>query len=33
MYNGMSEDTPQELLDKQIKIEGMEDKVLKVKII
>ena len=33
VYNGMSEDTPQELLDKQIKIEGMEDKVLKVKII
>ena len=33
VYNGMSEDTPQELLDKQIKIEGMEDKVLRVKII
>ena len=33
VYNGMSEDVPQEILDKQIKIEGMEDKVLKVKII
>ena len=33
VYNGMSEDTPQELLDKQIKIEGMEDKILKAKII
>ena len=33
VYNGMSEDAPQELLNKQIKIEGMEDKILKVKII
>ena len=33
LYNGMSEDAPQELLDKQIKIEGMEDKILKVKIV
>ena len=31
VYNGMSEDAPQELLDKQIKIEGMEDKILKTK--
>lgn len=33
VYNGMSEDVPQELLDKQIKIVGMEDKILKVKIV
>lgn len=33
LYNGMSEDAPQELLEKQIQIEGMEDKIMKVKII
>lgn len=33
VFNGMCEDAPKELLDKQIKIEGMEDKVIKVKIV
>ncbi len=33
VYNGMCEDAPKDLQDKQIKIEKMEDKILKVKII
>lgn len=33
VYNGRSEETPEEYIDKQIQIEGMENKILKVIII
>ena len=33
VFNGMSEDAPEDLLDKQIKIQGMEDKIMTVKIV
>lgn len=33
IYSGMCEDAPDNLKDEQIKIEGMENKTLKVKIV
>jgi len=33
IYTGMSENTPEELKDRQIKIEKMDGKVLKVKLV
>lgn len=33
IYNGMCNEAPEELKEKQIKIEGMEGKILKVKLV
>lgn len=33
IYSGMSEDVPEELKDRQIKIEKMDGKVLKIKLV
>lgn len=33
IYSGMSEDVPEELKDRQIKIEKMDGKILKIKLV